>query len=87
MIERLYRKYGDSVEFIGVNLGVKNEIDRFVESTHIGFPIVYDEGDKIAKAFGAQVQTNILINRSGIIVYDERAFREDMDDYLIKLMN
>ncbi len=85
MIEKLYKKYSGSVEFIGVSLGVKDKIDDFVESNHLRFPIVYDEDNKIAKAFDAQIQTNILIDKHGTIVYKEREFLENMEEYLKKV--
>jgi hypothetical protein len=57
-----------------------------VKSSRISFPVSYDDGNKISAAFGAQIQTNILINRRGVIAYKERGFREDMDKYLRKLL-
>jgi hypothetical protein len=79
--------HGDfrGVEFIGVNLGIKDDIDRLVKSMNISFPIVYDEGNRIAEAFGAEIQTNILIDKKGTIVYKERGFEEDIAKYLKKL--
>ncbi len=84
-IEELYKKYGDRVEFIGVSLGIKNKIGRFVREKKLSFPIVYDEGNKIAGAFGAQIQTNLLIDKRGVIVYKGKGFEEDIVKRLKKL--
>jgi peroxiredoxin len=85
LVEKLYKEFGGGVEFIGVNLGIKEAIDKFVKNNHVSFPIVYDDGNRIAEAFGAQIQTNILIDKGGVITYKERGFQEDMDKYLRKL--
>ncbi len=77
-IEELYKKYGDRVEFIGVSLGIKNEINKFVREKKLSFPVVYDEGNRIAGAFGAQIQTNLLIDKQGVIVYKGKGFEEDI---------
>ncbi len=76
-VEKLYTEYGDRVEFIGVSLGIKKDIDDFIRKKHLSFPIVYDEGNRIAEAFGAQIQTNILIDKRGVIVYKEKGFEEE----------
>jgi peroxiredoxin len=82
--ESLHEEFG-GVQFIGVNLGVKEDIKKVIESRHISFPIVYDDDSKIAEAFGAEMQTNILIDKKGTIVYKERGFDEDIAKYLKKL--
>ena len=84
MEESLHEEFR-GVKFIGVNVSNKEDIDKVVESRHISFPIVYDEGGKIADAFGAEIQTNILINKKGIIIYKERGLEEDIANYLKKL--
>lgn len=85
-MEELYEKFGGSVEFIGVNLGVKGEIDDFIKKNGISFPIVYDAGNIITDAYGAQIQTNILIDKQGTVIYKDRGFDKEIGKYLKKLV-
>lgn len=84
-VEKLYKEFGGRIEFLGINLGIRKDIDKFVGDKHISFPVAFDEGDKIAKSFGAQIQTNILIDKQGVIVYKDRGFQEDIGKHLQKL--
>lgn len=85
-MEKLYEEFGERIEFIGINLGVRGDMDEFMKKNHLQFPIFYDEGNKISSLFGAKVETNILIDKRGVITYDERGFREDVREYLRKLL-
>ena len=85
-MEELYKEYGGRIEFIGINLGIKGKIGDFVKNNHITFPVAYDEGDKVSKAFGARIETNILIDRKGVITYQERGVQEDLRKYLKRVL-
>ncbi len=85
-MEELYKEFGDRIEFIGINLGFKGKIGDFVRSNHISFPVAFDEGDKVSSAFGAMIETNILIDRSGIVTYRERGLQEDIAKHLRKVL-
>lgn len=85
-MEKLYKEFGDRIEFIGVNLGIKGQIADFVKNNHISFPIAYDEGNKVSSAFGALIETNILVDRRGIITYRERGLQEDIAKHLRKVL-
>jgi peroxiredoxin len=85
-VEKLYKEFGGKIEFIGVNLGIKGQIGDFVRKNHITFPVGYDEGNKVSSAFGALIETNILIDRKGVIVYRERGVQEDIAKQLRKAL-
>ncbi len=85
-MEELYKEFGGRIEFIGINLGIKEKIGDFVKNNHITFPVAYDEGNKVSKAFGARIETNILIDRKGAITYMERGVQEDLRKYLRKVL-
>ncbi|MDA8432456.1 MAG: TlpA disulfide reductase family protein [Nitrospiraceae bacterium] len=85
LVEDLYERYGSSVEFIGINLGIKKDLAQFVKNKKIPFPVVYDAGNKIADSFHAQVQTNIVIDKSGTIIFKSRDFQEEIGRLLKKL--
>lgn len=86
LVEKLYKEFGENIEFIGINLGFKEKIAEFVKKYHITLPIAYDEGDRIATAFGAKIQTNILIDKKGVIIYDERGFQDAIRKHMEKLL-
>jgi len=85
-VEELYKEFGGRIEFIGINLGFKGKIGDFIRDNHISFPVAYDEGDKISKAFGARIETSILIDRKGVVTYQERGIQEDLHKYLRKVL-
>ncbi len=85
-MEKLYKEFGGKIDFIGVNLGIKSQIADFVKSKDITFPVAYDEGDKVSKAFGALIETNVLIDRKGVIIYRERGVQEDLAKHLRKVL-
>jgi peroxiredoxin len=85
-VEELYKEFGGRIEFIGINLGIKGKIGDFVKHNHITFPVAYDEGDKVSKAFGARIETNVLIDRKGVITYLGRGVQEDLRKYLRKAL-
>lgn len=85
-MERLYKEFGDRIEFLGVNLGIKGKIADYVRDNRISFPVAYDEGDKVSSAFGALIETNILIDRKGVIRYRERGVQEDITKQLRKVL-
>ncbi|MCL5021772.1 MAG: TlpA family protein disulfide reductase [Nitrospirae bacterium] len=84
-MEKLYKEFGREIEFIGINLGTKGKIGDFVREYGLTFPVGYDEGYGISSAFGAKIETNILIDRKGVIAFKSRDFQEDMGTYLKKL--
>ncbi len=81
----MYRKFGGQIEFIGINLGIKDELEEYVKRNHISFPVTFDEGNKITSAFGAQIQTNILIDKEGVIRYKDRGIPNDVENRLSRL--
>ncbi len=85
-MEKLYKEYGDRIDFIGINLGIKGQIGDFLKKHNITFPVAFDEGNKVSSAFGALIETNILIDRKGVITYRERGVQEDIVKHLKKAL-
>ena len=86
-MEKLYKEFGDRIEFIGINVGTEKDLQSFIEKYHLTFPVSYDRGNKIASLFEAKIETNILIDRKGVITYKEKGFWDDMNEYLRKLID
>jgi len=84
-VEKLYKEYGNRIEFIGINMGLKGNVDEFVKKYGLTFPVAYDEGSKLASVFGAKIETNIFIDRKGLVKFKERGFPDDIEKHLKKL--
>jgi peroxiredoxin len=85
-VEELYKKFGSGIEFIGINLGTEKDLKNFINKNQLTFPVSYDKGNKIASLFNAKIETNILIDKNGVITFSEKGFRDDIDKYLEKLI-
>lgn len=81
-MEKLYRRFGTDIEFLAVNLSFKSDIEKFVKKYGLTFPVAYDEGSKVASLFNAKIETNILIDRNGVITFEEREFPTDIEKRL-----
>ena len=68
-LSRMYDKYKDQVEVIGINLQ-ENEsvVQKFVSSANISFPIVMDPFSQVSRAYGVRYTNyHVLINKEGQI--------------------
>lgn len=78
-MEKLYREAGDKIQFIGVNLGLKESIGRYMKKNNLSFPVSYDEDGKLASLFGARLQENVIIDRNGVIRHKGMGVPKDVD--------
>lgn len=84
VLDGIYRKYGDSVEIIGIDLNEKEATVRaFIDKNAIGFPIAFDEDGTVGDEYGIQyTNTHVLVGKNGdvedLILGDlsEEALRE-----------
>jgi len=69
VVSRLYEKYRNQVEIIGVNMRESSRVAQgFVSSRNILFPIVMDSG-RVANQYGIRyTNTHVLIDKNGSIV-------------------
>lgn len=71
--DNLYKKYGDSVQFLMVNLTdgtqeTKEDADSFIQGEGYSFPIYYDQDTDAAYTYGiSSIPTTFLINEEGYI--------------------
>jgi peroxiredoxin len=70
VLNKLYDKYSDDVEVIGVNLQEsKKKAQGFVDSNGINFPIALDSRGKASRNYAINyTNTHVLINKEGEIV-------------------
>lgn len=67
-LSKLYDKYGDQVEVIGVNLKESSStISKFVDSKGINFPIALDSGSVSNQYNVRYTNTHVLINKDGSV--------------------
>ena len=69
-LNKLYEKYKDDVEVLGVNLQESEKtVEEFISSRNISFPIVFDLDGQVSRTFGIRyTNTHVLINKEGHIV-------------------
>lgn len=74
MLDSTYKKKG--IKFIGMNANVRESVQDIAEHSKqhgFGFPVLKDEGNKIADAYGAQVTPEtFVINPQGKLMYHGR---------------
>lgn len=70
VLNRLYEKYKDEVEVIGINLREsESAIKKFITSKNITFPIALDPRSQASSAYGIQyTNTHFLIDIDGNLV-------------------
>ena len=76
-LDALFRKYGSSgFTVVGVNKDVnEGDAKRFMQRVPVGFPLVADEGDGLARAFGVKAMpSGYLIDRKGVVRHVHRGF-------------
>ncbi|MFN3395683.1 MAG: TlpA family protein disulfide reductase [Thermodesulfovibrionales bacterium] len=88
-VVNLHKKLGDNIEFIGVNIGINENLEAvtgYIKSYGINFPIIYDRDGKIIRAFGVMgTPTHIIIDRNGVVRYRDAEMPEDLDGHLKEL--
>ena len=69
-LSRMYEKYKDQVEVIGINLQEREStVQKFITSRDISFPIAMDPRSEASRAFGIQyTNTHFLIDIDGNLV-------------------
>lgn len=85
-MEEQYGRFGDRVAFIAVCLGIKRRMADYVRENGVTLPVAFDEGNKVASAFGARVPTFVLVDRGGRIIYRGATSPEDLQRYLPGLL-
>ena len=68
-LNKLYEKYKDQVEVIGVNLQEsESEVEKFANDYKLSFPIVMDPGSEVSSAYGVRYTNyHVLIDKEGNI--------------------
>jgi peroxiredoxin len=68
-LNKLYDKYKDQVEVIGVNLQEdENKVEEFVKEYGLDFPIVMDPNGQVSRSYGVPYTNyHVLINKEGNI--------------------
>jgi thiol-disulfide isomerase/thioredoxin len=83
-------KYGDRVDFIGVNVTVndsKSHVQKYVEKNHPPFRTVYDTAGVSQRAFGAQTTSYVVIvDAAGKVRYTGTGSRQDLLAELAKVV-
>ena len=85
-----HARYGDRVDFIGVNVTVnesRNRVKRFVAEQKLPFRTVFDEGGVAVRAFAAPATSYIVIvDAKGVIRYTGSGATQDIVGELAKVV-
>ena len=79
-LDALYRKHGSAgFTVVGVSKDVTEaDARRFLQRVAVGFPLVLDEGDKLARAFNVKAMpSGYLVDRNGIVRHVHRGFTDE----------
>ena len=92
----IWQKYKDRKDFVLLGIDIDEERDkviRFGQDVNVTYPLVLDPGSKIFNLYAprrAGVTRNVIINRTGKIVFKTRLFKEEefeaMKDVIAELM-
>ena len=85
-----HARYGDRVEFIGVNVTVnesRNRVKRFVGEQKLPFRTVFDEGGVAVRAFAAPATSYVVIvDARGMIRYVGSGSTQDITGELARVI-
>jgi len=85
-VEETYKNFGDRIEFIGINLGFREEISEYMKKNNLTFSVAYDKDEKILSSFGARIPTFILIDTTGRIRYKDSDPPKNVENSLEELL-
>lgn len=82
-VKEVHRKYGDRVEWIGVNVTVNqsvNRVRRYLETHKPPFRTLYDTKGAAVRAYEAPTTSHVVVvNAQGIVVYTGSGGEQDLD--------
>jgi thiol-disulfide isomerase/thioredoxin len=79
-LDSLYRKHAArGLMVLGVNKDAeRGEARRFLARVPVGFPLLADEGDRIARAFAVKAMpSGYLLDRRGVVRHIHRGFTQE----------
>jgi len=82
VLEAMQQKYGKrGFRVIGVNKDVSvADARRFLRQVPVGFTLVHDGGDKLARAFDVKAMpSGYLVDRRGVVRYVHRGFTSESE--------
>jgi thiol-disulfide isomerase/thioredoxin len=89
-VQAAHARYGDRVDFIGVNVTVndsKARVQRYLDQHHPPFRTVYDTAGASQRAFGASTTSYVVIvDAAGRIRYTGTGERQDLSAELAKVV-
>ncbi len=93
IIQEFYQKYGDQIEFIGVNLtfnDTKEEALAFMKQGGFQMPNLFDYDGKVAELYRADsIPTSIFIDKNGVIKVRKKGAiltNSEMESYFEKIL-
>uniref|UniRef100_UPI003216A826 TlpA family protein disulfide reductase n=1 Tax=uncultured Draconibacterium sp. TaxID=1573823 RepID=UPI003216A826 len=91
--KEIWQKNKDNKDFALIGVDMDEPLDKvksFQESTKVTYPLALDPGAKIFYTFaqkGAGVTRNVIIDKTGKIVYMTRLFKEDEFQEMVNVID
>ena len=90
--KEIWQKHKNNKDFVLFGVDMNEPVDRvkkFAEKMKITYPLALDPGAKIFYTFaakGAGITRNVIIDKSGKIVYMTRLFKQDEFDEMVEVI-
>ncbi len=72
-VEKMYKKYGNKITFIGVNLAFNDTVPRlkqFLKTYGVTYPVLLDKSGSVTKTYKVMaIPTSFFIKSNGVIMY------------------
>ncbi len=72
-VEKMYKKYGSKITFIGVNLAFNDTVPRlkqFLKNYGVTYPVLLDTKGSVTKTYKVMaIPTSFFIKSNGVIMY------------------
>lgn len=90
-VKKIAEQFGPKgLSVVGVNVGVNDSPRRakaYRDKYGIDYPLAFDEGSEVTRAFGvAGTPTVLILDKQGIIRYRDAAVPKDLEDHFAMLM-
>jgi len=91
LLKELYKKYGKKIEFISIDVAINEKlkkVKKFVAKNELPYRTIFDEKKEIIKKYKVSgIPTNIVIDKSGKIVYRVTGFAHGLEDLIISVID
>ncbi|HSV31379.1 MAG TPA: TlpA disulfide reductase family protein [Atribacteraceae bacterium] len=89
LLNEMHERYGASQGLVILGIGLRQEIEEFVERNQIIYPVLYDRDMTVARLYDvSRVPHTVFIDRQGRVVRErvELMPKEDLEKYIQQIL-